>query len=192
MESRRNPTRYLSAFVFASRWSLYPIIVGLVLANVAYVIRFLIEDIQFLRECVYTSTEEGVVGVLGLVDVAMVANLILMTTQGSYQIFISKFAGKHGEQHEQPQWLDHIDSGLLKIKIALSVAGITLIRLLKDFVNIENLHWELIVHRMWIHMLCLGSAIAMAVVWRLTHETAHDPVHDAPPVHELHPPTEAA
>jgi uncharacterized protein (TIGR00645 family) len=157
--------RILNDIVFESRWVLYPIILGLIAATVVYVIRFLIEDISLLVSGISSETEHVMVAILGLVDIAMVANLLVMTTQGSYQIFIRRF---EIDVEDRPQWLDHVDSGILKIKIALSVAGITLIRLLKDFVNMEHVEWVLIQHRIIVHIVCLGSAIAMAVVWRLT------------------------
>jgi uncharacterized protein (TIGR00645 family) len=103
----------------------------------------------------------------------MVANLIVMVVQGGHQIFIHKFDLE--EKDERPQWLDHIDSGILKVKISLSIAGITLIQILKDFVHIERTDWGLTEHRIIIHVVALISALMMALIWRVTHpQWAHE------------------
>lgn len=153
--------------LYESRWLLFPINAGLVLALLAYVLKFLVDDYHMIMASWHSDTEELRVLLLGLVDTAMVANLLIMIIKGSHQIFIHKFSMKDAE--DRPQWLDHIDSGILKIKVALSIAGITLIQLLKDFVGIEHLSWETVEHRMWIHGMCLVSALVMALIWRITH-----------------------
>jgi uncharacterized protein (TIGR00645 family) len=108
----------------------------------------------------------------------MVANLLVMITLGGYQIFIRRPSTL--KEGQRPQFLDHMDSGILKVKIALSISGITLVQLLKDFVNIESVPWETIVHRMIIHGVSLVSAIAMASIWKLTHgNTDHAASHAA-------------
>jgi uncharacterized protein (TIGR00645 family) len=104
---------------------------------------------------------------LGFVDASMVANLIVMVVQGGHRIFIHKF--DVANQTDRPQWLDHIDSGILKVKIALSIAGITLVQILKDFVNLERVNWSLTTHRIVVHVVALFSALMMALIWRVTH-----------------------
>lgn len=157
----------LEKLIFSSRWLLYPMNAGLILALVVYAVRFLVDDFHFVQHGFSSNIEDVSVMLLSLVDLAMVANLITMIVQGSYQIFIKRIEVDTSEN--RPQWLDHIDSGLLKLKVSLSVANITLIRLLKDFVNIERIEWFEIQHRMWIHGLCLVSALSMAIIWRVTH-----------------------
>lgn len=158
----------LEDFIFASRWLLYPINAGLVVALCVYVTRFLVDAYLMITHSFSLESEAVMVLLLGLVDISMVANLLVMIIQGGHQIFIRKLQIPDAQR---PQWLDHVDSGILKVKVALSVAGITLIRILKDFVAIEHTPWETIVHRMLIHGLCLLSALAMALIWRLTHST---------------------
>lgn len=153
--------------IFESRWFLYPINLGLILALVIYVIKFIVEDFFLLMHSPSLTTEEIMIAVLGLIDIAMVANLVVMIIQGSHQIFIRRLAIP--DERSRPQWLDHIDSGILKVKVALSIAGITLIQILKDFVNIEHMDWEVVKHRMIIHAMVLVSAAVMALIWRITH-----------------------
>jgi uncharacterized protein (TIGR00645 family) len=152
--------------IYESRWLLMPINLGLVAILCAYVANSVWHDLHLLREAMTSSPESLGVLALGALDAAMVANLMVMIIKGSHQIFIRRFPNTGPNK---PQWLDHIDSGLLKIKVAQSIASITLVDLLKDFVNIEDMHWDIIVHRMYIHAMCLVSALVMAIIWRLTH-----------------------
>lgn len=172
-------TRRLGGVVFAARWILYPLSLALIVALSFYVIAFLINDFRFVRDMFSHWTwemEPMMVMLLGFVDALMVANLIVMVLQGSHQIFIHRFDIEDSDS--RPQWLDHIDSGILKVKIALSIAGITLIQILKDFVNIENVNWTLTQHRIAIHVVALVSALMMALIWRVTHPEWAADKHD--------------
>lgn len=153
--------------MFSIRWILFPINVGLVAALCLYVVAFVYNDYHFIRHEFTFNMESIMVMLLGLVDASMVANLVVMVVQGGHQIFIHKFslAGKDS----RPQWLDHIDSGILKVKIALSIAGITLVQILKDFVNLEHVEWTLVKHQIIIHVVALFSALMMSFIWRVTH-----------------------
>jgi uncharacterized protein (TIGR00645 family) len=166
--SKQHPiARGLGSIVFSSRWLLYPINLGLLSALMVYIGNILNDDWQLLRHPWGNSNEALMVILIGFVDMAMVANLVLMISQGNQQIFISKFVIR--DDSDRPQWLDHIDSGILKVKMALSIAGITLIRILKDFVDLDKVEWPVVVHRVYIHVVCLFSALMMALIWRLTH-----------------------
>jgi uncharacterized protein (TIGR00645 family) len=161
--------KYLGKFIYGTRWILFPINVGLLAVLAMYVIAFLVNDYRFIVHEFTWDMESLMVLLLGFVDAAMVANLIIMIVQGGHQIFIHKF--ELPDKDERAQWLDHIDSGLLKVKTAQSIAGITLIQILKDFVNIEKVQWVLVEHRMVIHIIALVSALMMAAIWRVTHPT---------------------
>ena len=157
----------LGDVLFTTRWLLYPMNLGLAIAGMLYGLKFMMDLFDLLRHGLFMETEGVMLGVLGLVDMLMVANLVVMIYKGSHQIFIQRFL--IADPSNRPQWLDHVDSGILKIKMASSVAGITLIRLLKDFVNIEHVEWNVIVHRSIVHGVVLCSCMVMAVIWRLTH-----------------------
>lgn len=159
--------RRLGDVIFAARWILYPINIGLLLVLGMYVLAFLRNDYMFIRHEFTWDMEALMVVLLGFVDASMVANLIIMIVQGGHQIFIHKFDPRGKD--ERPQYLDHMDSGIMKVKVALSIAGITLIQILKDFVNIEKVDWSTAVHRMVIHGVALLSALIMALIWRVTH-----------------------
>ena len=164
---RVNWTKRAGDAIFAVRWVLYPINLALVVALSLYVVAFLVNDYRFIVHEFTWDMESLMVMLLGFVDASMVANLIVMVVQGGHRIFIHKF--DVASQTDRPQWLDHIDSGILKVKIALSIAGITLVQILKDFVNLEKVNWTLTSHRIMIHVVALFSALMMALIWRVTH-----------------------
>lgn len=146
--------------VFASRWIQAPLYGGLIIAELLYAYKFLIElwemilHIQKLEETVF------MLGVLGLVDVTMVANLLTMVIIGGYATFVSKL---DLETHpDRPDWLTHVDPGTIKIKLAASLVGISSIHLLKSFVDIANENPEHVKWKIFIHMTFLGSAILLA------------------------------
>lgn len=159
-------------FIFGSRWLLLPVKVGLMIALAIYTGKFFIDLYGLIAVAINSDTEQVRVTLLGLVDTAMVANLLVMTTLGGYQIFIRRPTTLSAD--DRPQFLDHMDSGIQKVKIALSISGITLVQLLKDFVNIESVEWQLIVHRSMLHGLSLISALTMAIIWRVMHSD-HNP-----------------
>jgi uncharacterized protein (TIGR00645 family) len=166
----------LDTAIFSTRWILYPINFGLFCALVVYVFKFMSDDYTLIVHSAALSGEQIMVALVGLVDIAMVANLLIMMIQGNHQIFIRRL--EIADARDRPQWLDHIDSGILKVKVALSIVGITLVQLLKDFVNIEHAEWDVTVHRIIIHCIALVSALIVAVIWRITHpqaEAAHHP-----------------
>ncbi len=163
--NREKVSQILESIIFSFRWILYPINIGLMAGLVFYVGHFLRDGIVQVFNG-FNDMESLMLFMLALVDAAMVANLIIMIIQGGHQIFISKF---HVDKEESPQFLDHMDTGILKVKIALSISGITLVQVLRDFFNVEKVDWNIIVHRLEIHLVTLVSALVMAVIWRIMH-----------------------
>lgn len=146
--------------VFSSRWIQAPLYGGLIIAELLYAYKFLVElwemvlHIQKMEETVF------MLGVLGLIDVTMVANLLTMVIIGGYATFVSKL---DLETHpDRPDWLTHVDPGTIKIKLAASLVGISSIHLLKAFVDVANEDPEHIKWKIFIHMTFLGSAILLA------------------------------
>lgn len=172
-------TRRLGDAIFAMRWILLPLSSALIAALCVYVIVFFKTAYVNMVVKWTWDLESVMVTLLGFVDALMVANLIVMVVQGSFQIFIHKFNIE--DKDSRPQWLDHIDSGILKVKIALSIAGITLVQILRDFVHVEEVNWTTTVHRIIIHVIALASALMMALIWRVTHPAWAEKDH-----HESH------
>ncbi len=146
--------------VFASRWIQAPLYGGLIVAELLYAYKFLVELWEMVLHINKMDETVFMLGVLGLIDVTMVANLLTMVIIGGYATFVSKL---DLEQHpDRPEWLTHVDPGTIKIKLAASLIGISSIHLLKAFVDVANENLEHIKWKIFIHMTFLASAILLA------------------------------
>ncbi len=104
--------------------------------------------------------------VLGLIDVVMIANLLIMVIVGGYETFVSRLNLKG--HPDQPEWLSHVNAGILKVKLATALIGISSIHLLKTFINASLLSPHVILWQVIIHVTFVGSSIALALIDRMT------------------------
>jgi uncharacterized protein (TIGR00645 family) len=103
--------------------------------------------------------------VLGLIDVVMISNLLIMVIVGGYETFVSRL---NLEGHpDEPDWLSHVNANLLKVKLATAIIGISSIHLLKTFINAENLSDKVLIAQTVIHMTFVLSAVAIAYIDKL-------------------------
>jgi uncharacterized protein (TIGR00645 family) len=159
------------AIVFASRWIQAPLYGGLIVAELLYAYKFLSELWHMMVDIRHLEETQFMLGVLGLIDVTMVANLLTMVVIGGYATFVSKL---DLEGHpDRPDWLSHVDPGTIKVKLAASLIGISSIHLLKAFVNVANVSTEHIKWQIFIHMTFLGSAILLAYTDKLMQRPKH-------------------
>ncbi len=122
----------LPALIFSSRWLQLPLYLGLIVAQCVYVFLFL-KDLLHLVTDANTLTEQGIMLlVLGLIDVVMISNLLVMVIVGGYETFVSRL-GLQGHP-DQPEWLSHVNASVLKVKLAMAIIGISSIHLLKTFI----------------------------------------------------------
>jgi len=123
----------LSTVLFGSRWLQVPLYLGLIIAQCVYVVHFMVE-LQHLVVGTMTLTEEKIMLiVLGLIDVVMISNLLMMVIVGGYETFVSRL---NLEGHpDQPEWLSHVNASVLKVKLAMAIIGISSIHLLKTFIE---------------------------------------------------------
>ncbi|HKQ36372.1 MAG TPA: TIGR00645 family protein [Nitrospiraceae bacterium] len=156
-----NPIEHaFETVVFASRWIQAPLYGGLIIAELLYAYKFLLELWEMIWHINQQQETTFMLGVLGLIDVTMVANLLTMVIIGGYATFVSKL---DLEGHaDRPDWLTHIDPGTIKIKLAASLIGISSIHLLKSFVNIAHEDFEQVKWKIFIHLTFIGSAILLA------------------------------
>jgi len=146
--------------VFASRWIQAPLYGGLIVAELLYAYKFLVELWEMVIHINKMDETAFMLGVLGLIDVTMVANLLTMVIIGGYATFVSKLDLEH--HPDRPDWLTHVDPGTIKIKLAASLIGISSIHLLKAFVDVAHEDPEHIKWKIFIHMTFLASAILLA------------------------------
>lgn len=148
--------------IFGSRWLQAPLYFGLIIAQCVYVYKFLAELFHLVTHASSMTEVNVMLMVLGLVDVVMVANLLLMVIVGGYETFVSKLYIADHPDH--PEWLDHVDAGVLKIKLAASLVTISSIHLLKTFIDSKNIENDKIIMQVVIHTAFLASLWAMAHV----------------------------
>ena len=126
---RLNPLAFL---IFSSRWLQLPLYLGLIVAQCVYVFLFGKELWHLIHEASHLGEQEIMLIVLGLIDVVMISNLLIMVIVGGYETFISRLGL---ENHpDQPEWLSHVNASVLKVKLAMAIIGISSIHLLKTFI----------------------------------------------------------
>jgi uncharacterized protein (TIGR00645 family) len=157
--------------IFASRWLQAPLYFGLIVAQCVYVYKFLVELWHLVSHANTLKETEVMLMVLGLVDVVMIANLLLMVIVGGYETFVSRL---YIDDHpDKPEWLSHVDAGVLKVKLAVAMVTISSIHLLKTFIDAENIKAHVIWSQLAIHTVFLISALTLVYVEKLLKESKH-------------------
>jgi len=186
----------LPGLIFASRWLQLPLYLGLIAAQGVYVYHFWVELLHLLEaafgnqtalqalvtsmgyqsEAPLTALNETLIMlvVLALIDVVMISNLLIMVIVGGYETFVSRM---HLEGHpDQPEWLDHVNASVLKVKLGTAIIGISSIHLLKTFINAANYDTKVLMWQTIIHVTFLLSALAIAYTDKIlnsTHNASH-------------------
>jgi uncharacterized protein (TIGR00645 family) len=189
--------RPLPGFIFASRWLQLPLYLGLIAAQGVYVFHFWVELVHLLEAAFgsqpalqalvtsigyketagVTSLNETIIMlvVLGLIDVVMISNLLIMVIVGGYETFVSRM---DLEGHpDQPEWLSHVNASVLKVKLATAIIGISSIHLLKTFINAANYDVKVLMWQTLIHLVFLLSALAIAYTDKLLNSSAPHSAH---------------
>lgn len=157
--------RPLPWLLFGSRWLQLPLYVGLIVAQVVYVIQFMAELKHLILEVSKFNETTIMLTVLGLIDVVMISNLLIMVIIGGYETFVSRL---NLEGHpDEPEWLSHVNANVLKVKLATAIIGISSIHLLKTFINAQNLDEKTMYWQVVIHITFLLSAVAIAAIDRI-------------------------
>lgn len=193
--------------IFFSRWLQAPLYIGLIVAQLIYVIVFMAELWHLGGEVLHGfqhPQEDGriidesmiMLAVLGLIDVVMIANLLIMVIIGGYETFVSRI--KLDGHPDQPEWLSHVNANVLKVKLAMAIIGISSIHLLKTFIGVSDLPpqgaapqsdtatgehytWDGVLWQVIIHMVFIFSAIALAWIDKISHTYSNAPVVPAGP-----------
>jgi uncharacterized protein (TIGR00645 family) len=185
------PLKPLPALIFASRWLQLPLYLGLIIAQVVYVVLFL-EELWHLVAILWDphalehTTERLGIGdlqketvimiiVLSLIDVVMISNLLIMVIVGGYETFVSRL---HLDKHpDQPEWLSHVNANVLKVKLATAIIGISSIHLLKSFISAGTLTTHTLLWQTVIHVVFLVSAVSIAIIDRLLQPSKNGQAH---------------
>ena len=167
----------LQKLIFSSRWLQLPLYLGLIVAQGVYVVLFMKELWHLISHATSLNEQLIMLAVLGLIDVVMISNLLVMVIVGGYETFVSRL---NLQRHpDQPEWLSHVNASVLKVKLAMAIIGISSIHLLKTFIDIGTLGTEGSRYTeagvMWqtiIHTIFILSAIGIAYTDKLMGSTA--------------------
>lgn len=173
METKhQNRTLQMMAnIVFASRWLQAPLYFGLIIAQGVYVYHFAVELWHLVQHTSTVTETQIMLVVLGLIDVVMIANLLLMVIVGGYETFVSRLYLDNNP--DQPEWLAHVNAGTMKVKLSMALIGISSIHLLKTFIEAPTMSQQTMMWQVIIHMTFVLSAMAMAFTNRLMETKTH-------------------
>lgn len=161
----------ISKMIFASRWLQLPIYLGLIVVQGIYAYKFMKSLWVLLSEINELDSNAIMLSVLNLIDVVMIANLLVMVIIGGYEIFVSKL---NTEEHpDEPEWLDHVNASVLKVKLSMSIISISSIHMLQTFVNASNMPEKTMMWQLFLHLGFLISAVAMAYTDKILYSTSH-------------------
>lgn len=163
--------RIIEGGIFGSRWLQAPMYVGLVVAQTFYCWKFGVELWHLIAQTGTLDGKHFLMVILELIDFTMVANLIAMVVIGGYATFISKL--DIGHHPDRPEWLDHIDPGSIKVKLASSLIGISSIQLLQSFISVGSMtfadtvaadaYYRGILWQIVLHVVFVISALLLAL-----------------------------
>ncbi len=150
----------MSRFIFSTRWLQAPLYIGLIIVLLVYVYEFAVGLLHLILGINLLSENEIMMKALDLIDVVMIANLLIMVIIGGYQTFVSRM---HLHSHpDHPEWLDEVNAGTMKVKLALALIGISSIHLLRTFIDPSNKMNFAIMWQVVIHLTLILSAISIA------------------------------
>ena len=157
----RKIENFIETLLFSSRWLLVPLYLGLALVLIALAGSFGIESFHLVVAIITTGEGDIILATLGLIDIVLVANLVVMVILSGYENFVSTIDVAKTD-HDAPGWMGKVDAGTLKIKVAASIVAISSIHLLKAFMNVRDYPNDKLVALVGIHMTFVVSALMLA------------------------------
>ena len=168
--------RGLEKLLFASRWILAPVYLGMSLALIALAIKFFQEVYHLLSHIFTTSESDMVLTVLAMIDMVLVASLVVMVMFSGYENFVSRI--DVDDDTEKLGWLGKLDAGTLKLKVAASIVAISSIHLLRAFMNAPEIDNDKLMWYVLIHLTFVVSAVLMGVLDRIAFASHREHTHE--------------
>jgi len=167
-----NQLRVIPRLIFTSRWLQVPLYLGLIVAQAIYALYFIQEIWDLFAGGFHLDETKIMLAILGLIDVVLISNLLIMVIIGGYETFVSRL-GLEGHPDE-PEWLDHLGSGTLKVKLAMALVSISSIHLLKTFIDAQNQSSTTIMWQVFIHLTLVLSALATAGIDKISQPAVNN------------------
>jgi uncharacterized protein (TIGR00645 family) len=163
--------KLLENLIFSSRWIQAPVYAGLILGTLLFAGKFFVELFHLMTGFASTDEKTLMLAILGMIDITMVINLLVVVIIGGYWTFVNKM--EIISEEEKPDWLKKINSGTLKIKLIVSLVSISGVDLLKTFINIQNIETEKVLLQIAIHLTFIVSALLLALADKIMAKTEH-------------------
>jgi uncharacterized protein (TIGR00645 family) len=160
----------LESWVFRSRWLLAPFFIGLLLAIVALLVKFLKALWTLALAVPHLTGEAMIVEILSLVDATLIASLLLIIAFSGYENFVSKIGT--GDHEDRPAWMGRVGFADLKIKLMGAIVAISAVELLKAFINVDDLTWQQLAWKVGIHVTFVVSGVLFAITDKITESRA--------------------
>ena len=160
-----NLERIVERVLFASRWLLAPLYLGLALLLIVVAIHFFIELLHVAENALSLRETDMILAALSLIDLTLVAGLVVMVMLSGYENFVSRLDIADAEK--SISWLGKLDTGSLKLKVAASIVAISAIQLLKGFMEVQDVPNDKLFWMTAIHLTFVVSALLLAVMDRL-------------------------
>ena len=180
--------KWIETSLFNSRWLLAPLYIGLVGALFLLLIKFVQKFVKIVSMVLISDSTGLLLDLLGLIDIVLIANLLLIIIFSGYENFVSKIDAIEGHI-DRPDWMGKIDYTALKLKVIGSIVAISSIELLKAFISLAEINTTLankinadkinIDHVKWlviVHLTFVISGVLFAVMERILHPPhSHSP-----------------
>lgn len=163
--------RKIERAIYASRWLLAPLYLGMMLALLALGIKFFQEITHLLPHILEITEADLILLTLTLIDITLVGSLIIIVMFSGYENFVSQL--DIHETAEKLDWLGTHDYGSLKMKVATSIVAISSIHLLKIFMNIQHTDNDKLVWYVIFHLTLVVSALLMGYLDKITKHHYH-------------------
>jgi len=154
---------FVESIILASRWLLVAFYIGLGLALALYAVTFVFKIWDFASHMIDMDETETILKILGLIDAALIASLVVMVIISGYENFVSRF-----DNEDDVHWLGQIDAGSLKIKVASTIVAISSIHLLQIFLNVPQYTDNQIMWYTLLHLTFIVSALFLALIDRIS------------------------
>jgi len=154
---------FIERLIFAGRWFLAPLYLGLLVTLIPLLYRFFDAFWHMMTHITSSTSSEVTLEILELLDTVLLANLIIIILFAGYENFVSKIKIADGAE-DRPHWMGHVDFSGLKIKLIGSLVAISVIELLKDFMQEGPYDTERQGWRIGIHMTFVISGVLFALM----------------------------
>ncbi|KKC31339.1 hypothetical protein WH91_20090 [Devosia psychrophila] len=164
---------FVESVILASRWLLVVFYIGLGLALALYAVSFGFKLWDFASHLIGLDETETILKILGLIDAALIASLVVMVIISGYENFVSRF-----DNEDDVRWLGQIDAGSLKIKVASTIVAISSIHLLQIFLNVPKYTDNQIMWHTILHVTFIASALFLALIDRISKNPSKEKASD--------------